>query len=246
VEPENVARRPRPSTYVKIFVLLIVCLGIGFVATQAIIDRNAGLSISGAFSRWLGQLRASKQPSLFEASLENAYRQIIEARPVAGSPNAAARPPSAQELLQMAARNGFSRLDDGTVLSVAKLRADLARRADLAVCASMWSGQDPQSVLNAVGSLPAEEQRQWAEVVARAADAGNSSPIARPAPEQVKLALKRLMGSMPRADAEALGNALRSKTKLPPEDLCRAVRAFYSGLEQADRADTILLMRSTF
>lgn len=190
-------------------------------------------------------------PTVFEAALQKGYPDIVEALLVAGARNANAQHIDASHIdaaavVKVAAVQGFQRLDDPTLTTVARLRAEFVRRADPQACAEMWSGGNNNVLVHAIESLPDDQQRQWAGLFDAAALATIKNQPAVPAPPQLQFndAMGRLMATMPPADQASIkAMATSTSGSATTEQKCNAVRLFYGGLEKVSAADALTITR---
>ena len=191
-------------------------------------------------------------PTVFETSMQKGYPDIVEAMLTAGARAANAQHLdashiSAAAVVQLAAAQGFQRLDDPTLTSIVRLRSDFVAHADPEACAEMWSGGGNNEVLvRAIEALPDDQQRQWAQLfdLAAIATIKNQPAVPPPPADQFNDAMGRLMATMPPADqATVEAMATSSSANATPEQKCNAVRLFYGGLGKVSAADALTIAR---
>src|SRR5271154_6727362 len=190
-------------------------------------------------------------PTVFETSMQKGYPDIVEAMLTAGARAANAQHLDASQInaaavVQLAAAQGFQRLDDPTLTSIVRLRSDFVAHADPEACAEMWSGGGNNEVLvRAIEALPDDQQRQWAQLFDLAAIATiKNQPAVPPPPYKFKDGVGRLRGRMAPADqATVEAMATSSSANAAPEQKCNAVRLFYGGLEKVSAADALIIAR---
>ncbi len=184
-------------------------------------------------------------PSVFASAMQNDYRNIFEAALLTGvqAPNGQSMP--LDQLLALSSRDGLQRLDDGSISDLVRLRQELAQQSDTAPCAGIWSGSIARNLVPAIEKLPDDQQRQWAAIFNRAAEATiNKVPIRpAPTPDQYQPALNRMLSGVSPADLQAINSAIDS-TNLSPDQECSAVRAFYGGMVRANPADAVMIARA--
>jgi len=190
--------------------------------------------------------QASLTPSPFQRAMERDYKNLFEATIIFGAqaPNGSAMP--TDQLLALASRDGLQRFDDAEILELIRLRSELVRRADTTTCAGIWSGAAVGKLVPAIEKLPADQQRQWAALFNRAAQATIDKVPVRPAPtrDQFQSALNRMVGRLPPLDLEAIDAAINDPARLTPEQECSAVRVFYGAITRANRADAVTVARA--
>src|SRR5208337_3996615 len=190
--------------------------------------------------------QASLTPSPFQRAMERDYKKLFEATIIVGAqaPNGSAMP--TDQLLALASRDGLQRLDDAEILELIRLRSELVRRADTTSCAGIWSGAAVGKLIPAIEKLPADQQRQWAALFNRAAQATIDKVPVRPAPtqDQFQSALNRMVGRLPPPDLEAIDAAINDPAHQTPEQECSAVRGFYSAMARCKRADAVTVARA--
>jgi hypothetical protein len=191
-------------------------------------------------------------PTVFETSMQKGYPDIVEAMLTAGARAANAQHLDASQInaaavVQLAAAQGFQRLDDQTLTSIVRLRSDFVAHADPEACAEMWSGGGNNEMLvRAIEALPDDQQRQWAQLfdLAAIATIKNQPAVPPPSADQFNDAMGRLMATMSPADqATVEAMATSSSANAAPEQKCNAVRLFYGGLEKVSAADALIIAR---
>jgi len=191
-------------------------------------------------------------PTVFETSMQKGYPDIVEAMLTAGARAANAQHLDASQInaaavVQLAAAQGFQRLDDQTLTSIVRLRSDFVTHADPEACAEMWSGGGNNEMLvRAIEALPDDQQRQWAQLfdLAAIATIKNQPAVPPPPADQFNDAMGRLMATMSPADqATVEAMATSSSANAAPEQKCNAVRLFYGGLEKVSAADALIIAR---
>jgi hypothetical protein len=191
-------------------------------------------------------------PTVFETSMQKGYPDIVEAMLTAGARAANAQHLDASHIdaaavVQLAAEQGFQRLDDPTLTSIVRLRSDFVAHADPEACAEMWSGGGNNEVLvRAIEMLPDDQQRQWAQLfdLAAIATIKNQPAVPPPSADQFNDAMGRLMATMSPADqATVEAMATSSAATAAPEQKCDAVRLFYGGLAKVSAADALTIAR---
>ena len=191
-------------------------------------------------------------PTVFETSMQKGYPDIVEAMLTAGARAANSQHLDASQInaaavVQLAAAQGFQRLDDPTLTSIVRLRSDFVAHADPEACAEMWSGGGNNELLvRAIEALPDDQQRQWARLfdLAAIATIKNQPAVPPPPADQFNDAMGRLMATMSPADqATVEAMATSSSANAAPEQKCNAVRLFYGGLEKVSAADALIIAR---
>ena len=191
-------------------------------------------------------------PTVFEISMQKGYPDIVEAMLTAGARAANAQHLDASQInaaavVQLAAAQGFQRLDDQTLTSIVRLRSDFVTHADPEACAEMWSGGGNNEVLvRAIETLPDDQQRQWAQLfdLAAVATIKNQPSVPPPPADQFNDAMGRLMATMSPADqATVEAMATSSSANATAEQKCNAVRLFYGGLGKVSAADALTIAR---
>jgi len=191
-------------------------------------------------------------PSVFETSMQKGYPDIVEAMLTAGARAANSQHLDASQInaaavVQLAAAQGFQRLDDPTLTSIVRLRSDFVAHADPEACAEMWSGGGNNELLvRAIEALPDDQQRQWARLfdLAAIATIKNQPAVPPPPADQFNDAMGRLMATMSPADqATVEAMATSSSANATPEQKCNAVRLFYGGLGKVSAADALTIVR---
>jgi hypothetical protein len=194
---------------------------------------------------------SAASPTPFEAELQKGYPNIVQALLLTGARNAktAHLDPShvdVNQVVKLTAIQGFRRLDDPAMLSLAHLRIELARRADMQACAEMWNQENTNEMVRAIESSPADQQRSWAELFDAAAIATIKNEPTWPAPARGRFlaAIDRLISTIPvsqqttiRALASGVSRSANTDQK------CDTVRVFYRGLERIGAADAITITR---
>ncbi len=194
---------------------------------------------------------SSAAPTVFEAALQRGYPDIVSALLAAGASDTNGQHLDASHIdaagvVRLAAAQGFKRLDDPTLIAVARLRSDFVRRADPEACAEMWSGGNSNVLIHAIEALPDDQQRNWAELFDTAALATIKNQPVVPAPPQVAFnaAMGRLMATISPADQAAIRTMATSTTGgATTEQKCNAVRLFYGGLEKVSATDALTITR---
>jgi len=188
---------------------------------------------------------APSKPSVFQKTLESNYQNIFEATIIAGAqaPDGGSMP--LDRLLALASRDGLQRLDDGSIFNLIYLRSELAERTDVVTCAGIWSGQIAGTLVPAIESLPADQQREWAQLLNQLALATINKVPVRPAPtpDQYQKALNRMRAAMPVRDRDAVDSAVTDSAHSTPAQECEAMRAFYNGLLRTRHADAVTVAR---
>lgn len=205
----------------------------------------AGLLVAGT------GVSRSLEPTPFEAALQKGYPNIVQALLLTGARNANAAHLDASHVdvnrvVKLAAVQGFRRLDDPTILSLAHLRIELARRADAQACAEMWNQQNTSELVRAIESSPADQQRSWAELFDAAAIATIRNQPTWPAPARDRFlaAIDRLISTIPVSEQTTIRALATGDSRTATTDQkCRAVRIFYRGLERIGAADAITISR---
>jgi hypothetical protein len=191
-------------------------------------------------------------PTVFETSMQKGYPDIVEAMLTAGAraANAEHLDPShidAAAVVQLAAAQGFQRLDDPTLTSIVHLRSDFIAHADPEACSEMWSGGGNNEVLvRAIETLPDDQQRQWAQLfhLAAIATIKNLPAVPPPPADRFNDAMGRLMATMSPADQTTVeAMATSSSATATAEQKCNAVRLFYGGLGKVSAADALTVAR---
>ena len=173
--------------------------------------------------------------TVFETSMQKGYPDIVQAVLVAGARDANAQHIDASRIdsaavVQLAAQQGFQRLDDPTLISIVRLRSDFVDHADPEACAEMWSGGNNDVLVRAIETLPDDQQRQWAQLFDQAAIATIKNQPAMPAPpaDQFNAAMGRLISTMSPTDQAAVETMATSNSgNETAEQKCNAVRLFY-------------------
>ncbi len=189
--------------------------------------------------------------TVFETSMQKGYPDIVQAVLVAGARDANAQHIDASRIdsaavVQLAAQQGFQRLDDPTLISIVRLRSDFVDHADPEACAEMWSGGNNDVLVRAIETLPDDQQRQWAQLFDQAAIATIKNQPAMPAPpaDQFNAAMGRLISTMSPTDQAAVETMATSNSgNETAEQKCNAVRLFYGGLEKVSSADALTITR---
>ena len=150
-------------------------------------------------------------------------------------------------VVRLATTDGFQRLDDPPLLQMMHLRADLARRADVATCADLWNGERYDAVVRAIEASTADKQRQWAVIFDDAAIATfNQKPMRQPpGANEVHLAMRRLLVAMPPPDQLAMLDLTADDARPTAAEQCRGVKLFYGRMEKMDPSDALIIMRSS-
>jgi hypothetical protein len=212
----------------------------------SIVFAMAAALVCGAEASAAGSPAASATASEFRKAMERGYQNFFEAALVTGAhaPNGASM--SLNRLLALSSRDGLQRLDDGSISDLVRLRSELARESDTATCAGIWSGSIAQNLVPAIEKLPVDQQRQWAMIFNRAAQATiNKVPIRpAPTPAEYQPALNRMLTGVAPADLRAIKSALDDSAHPTPDQECRAVRAFYGGMTRANPADAVMVARA--
>jgi len=190
-------------------------------------------------------------PTVFETSMQKGYPDIVEAMLTAGARAASAQHLDASQInatavIQLAAAQGFQRLDDPTLTSIVRLRSDFVAHADPEACAEMWSGGNNEVLVRAIEALPDDQQRQWAQLfdLAAIATIKNQPAVPPPPADQFNDAMGRLMATMSPADQATIeAMATSSSANATPEQKCNAVRLFYGGLGKVSAADALTIAR---
>ena len=162
-----------------------------------------------------------------------------------GRTDSGSRSMPADEVFRATAADGLERLDDASIMTLIRLRAELADRARPKACAALWSG-DNVDLVAAIESLPDDQQQQWAELFDRAAAATvNHTPI-RPAPsaEQYQEAFNRTMAGLGPSEFEEVASTVTNPDHQTARDQCIAARLFYGRLKQMSNADALIVTRS--
>src|SRR5271163_2285221 len=135
--------------------------------------------------------------------MKKGYPDIVEAVLMAGAHAANEQHIDASHIdaaavVQLAAQQGFQRLDDPTLLAIVRLRSDFVQHADPEACSEMWSGGNNDVLVRAIEALPDDQQRQWAQLFQTAAIATIKNEPAMPPPPAVQFndAMDRLMATM--------------------------------------------------
>ena len=190
-------------------------------------------------------MQAQQQPSPFEAELDRSYPNVKRAmKTVAASlPNGSSLPDS--QLMAIVARTGFQRLDDQSILDLIALRAQLAQESDVETCAGLWSGDAP-AMIPAIEALPDDQQRQWGQLLDRAALAtiNNSPAMPIPSNEVLQAALNRASAKLSPADVELLRTMLGQPGNQASSDRCRAARIVWGAMLTAPRNDAVTIARA--
>ncbi|MGA6970765.1 MAG: hypothetical protein WBY93_03980 [Candidatus Binatus sp.] len=189
--------------------------------------------------------------TVFETSMQKGYPDIVQAVLAAGARDANAQHIDASRIdsaavVQLAAQQGFQRLDDPTLISIVRLRSDFVDHADPEACAEMWSGGNNDVLVRAIETLPDDQQRQWAQLFDQAAIATIKNQPAMPAPpaDQFNAAMGRLISTMSPTDQAAVETMATSNSgNETAEQKCNAVRLFYGGLEKVSSADALTITR---
>ena len=190
-------------------------------------------------------------PTVFETSLQKGYPDIVEALLLAGAREANAQHIDASHIdvagvVRLAAVQGFQRLDDPTLIPIARLRSDFVRGANAEACSEMWSGGNSDVLVRAIEALPDDQQRQSAQLFDMAALATIKNQPAMPAAPQVQFnaAMDRLMATISPTDQAAIrAMATNTSGSVAAEEKCNAVRLFYGGLEKVSSADALTITR---
>ena len=191
-------------------------------------------------------VRTAPPTSTFQATLEQGYPNISKAAVITVGKIPGNQSMSADEVYRATARDGLQRLDDASLMTLIRLRADLANRADLKACAALWSG-DNANLVPTIETLPDDQQHQWAELFDQAAAATvNGIPI-RPAPSasDYQQAFNRTMVGLGPSEFEQIEASVTKPDSQSPQDRCIAARLFFGRLSQMNNADALIVTRAT-
>jgi hypothetical protein len=190
-------------------------------------------------------VRNASPPSAFQTTLEQGYANISKAAVITGAQIPGSQSMPADEVFRATAAQGLQRLDDPSIMTLIRLRADLADRTDPKTCAALWSG-DNVNLVSAIESLPDDQQQEWAQLFDQAAAATvNNVPIRQaPSPEQYQEAFNRTMAGLGPSEFEEIENAVANPDDQSPRDECIAARLFYGRLKQMSNADALIVTRS--
>lgn len=220
------APRRRPRRGRRLLLVIVIFLFAGFALT------------------WYA-VRNAPTPSAFQTTLEQGYANISKAAVITAGRVPGSQSMPANEVFRATAADGLERLDDASIMTLIRLRADLANRADPKTCAALWSG-DNVNLVAAIESLPDDQQQQWAELFDRAAAATvNNTPIRpAPSPEQYQEAFNRTMAGLGPSEFEEVASTVTNPDHQTARDQCIAARLFYGRLKQMSSADALIVTRS--
>jgi hypothetical protein len=215
-------------------VLKLVALGLGLFLLVQLTQTSA----HGADSS-----NPSQTP--FEKALQPYYPNIVKALLVNGVLDPDLKGASADQMTAAMVTNGMRVIDDDTALEVLKLRAGMANSASTEVCAHMWTGDYGPSLIQQINSLPAAQQRVWAEIFDRAALAiiRDDDPIP-PQPAETEKAMRLILRGASDGDSAALVSAARNPQAIGTGQLCQATRALYAGAIRLPREDALAIARA--
>jgi hypothetical protein len=181
----------------------------------------------------------------FEKALQPYYPDIVKALLINGVVDPDLKGANAEQMTAAMFTNGMQVLDDDTALEVLKLRAEMAKQASTEVCAQMWTGNYGPSLMQQIDALPENQQRVWAVIFDRAAQAiTRTDMLIYPHPKDTDEALRLIMSGASPADSAALLSAARNPQAMSSDQLCQATRALYSGAMRLPRKDALAIARA--
>jgi hypothetical protein len=147
------------------------------------------------------------------------------------------------------ARQGMHRLDDGTVLEVARIKGKLLASADSSECAAIARDTDLGAIARsaplALTKLDSASMVNWADIAYRAVLAEvKQQPPHQPSEREVTDAMVALMHSLPEAQRARLATGLAAAPDTPDADVCWAGRTMYRKLVQMDQPARHILARA--
>jgi hypothetical protein len=224
--PNATAPQRRPRWGRRLLLVIVIFVVAGFALTEYAV-RNPPAS------------------STFQTTLEQGYANISKAAVITAGQVPGGQSMPADEVFRATAHGGLQRLDDASISTLIRLRADLAVRADPKTCAALWSG-DNLNLIPAIESLPDDQQQAWAQLFDQAAAATvNNMPIRpAPSPEQYQEAFNRTMAGLEPSEFEEIESVVTSPEHQSRRDQCIAARLFYGRLNQMNNADALIVTRS--
>jgi hypothetical protein len=181
----------------------------------------------------------------FEKALQPYYPDIVKALLINGVVDPDLKGASADQMTTAMVANGMQVLDDDTALEVIKLRSEMANRASTELCAQMWTGDYGPSLIQQIDALPENQQRVWAVIFDRAAQAIiRDDDAIPPQPEETEKAMRLILHGASAADSAALMNAANNPQALGSDQLCEATRALYAGAIRLPREDALAIARA--
>jgi hypothetical protein len=182
----------------------------------------------------------------FEKALQPYYPDIVKALLINGVVDPDLKGASADQMTAAMVTNGMQVIDDDTALEVLKLRAEMANRANTEVCAHMWTGDYDPSLIQQINALPDNQQRVWAAIFDRAAQAiiRGKPRIPPPQPEETQEAIRLILKRASPTDSSALVSAARNPQATSSDQVCEATRALYAGATRLPRTDALVIART--
>jgi hypothetical protein len=146
-------------------------------------------------------------------------------------------------------RQGMHRLDDTTVLHVARIKANLLAAADSSECATIARNTDLAAIVTgaplALAKLDSASMVDWADIAYRAVVAElQQQPPQQPGEREVTDAMVALMRTLPESQRQRLATGLSATTDTPAADVCWAGRTMYRKLVQMDQPSRYVLARA--
>ena len=224
--PNVTAPKRRSRWGRRLMLVIVLCVAAGFALT------------------WYA-IRNAPAPSTFQTTLEQGHANISKAAVITAARVSGGQSMPADEVFRASAKEGLKRLDDASIMTLIRLRADLAARTDPKTCAALWSG-DNLNLVPAIEALPDDQQQQWAELFDQAAAATvNNAPIrSAPSAEQYQVAFNRTMAGLGPSEFEEIEGTVTNPDHQTVRDQCIAARLFYGRLGQMSNADAVIVTRS--
>ena len=123
---------------------------------------------------------------------------------------------------------GLLRLSDEQLILRAHLLHDAIFASDEAACASQLLGDAPEQTQRLLANLSDASLHAWSKLAAQASAASlREEPRHVPTKADVQEAFRRLLASLPAAEAKQLATALADPTDLGHADACRTTRKIY-------------------
>jgi hypothetical protein len=147
------------------------------------------------------------------------------------------------------ARQGMHRLDDATVLQVARIKGKLLAAADTSECATIARNTDLAAIAKgapfALARLDSASLVDWADIAYRAVLAElKQQPPHQPGEREVTDAMVALMKTLPEPQRERLATGLAGSPETSEGDVCWAARTMYRKLVQMDQPARYVLARA--
>jgi hypothetical protein len=147
------------------------------------------------------------------------------------------------------ARQGMHRLDDRTVLHVARIKGKLLAAADSGECATIARNTDLAAIAKgapfALARLDSASLVDWADIAYRAVLAElKQHPPQQPGEREVTDAMVALMRSLPESQRARLATGLAASPETSDGDVCWAARTMYRKLVQMDQPSRYVLARA--